>query len=135
MSHEGLVTVASQYSVRETIDRLARIVMEKGSFILARIDHADNARTVGLELRPTEMILFGNPSAGTLLMQESQTSGIDLPLRALAWQDQAGKVWFTYNSATWLAERHGIIAGKQVVAAIQTGLDLVCQYATTDESA
>ncbi len=135
MSQEGLVTVASRHSVRETIDRLAHVVIEKGLTVFARIDHADNASTVGLKLRPTEMILLGNPRAGTVLMQESQTSGIDLPVRAVAWQDQDGKVWLTYNSATWLAERHGITAGKQAVEAIQTGLNLVSRYATTEESA
>ena len=75
--------------------------------ILARIDHAAAAANVGMALRPTEVLIFGNPLAGTPLMQAAQTIGIDLPLKALVWQDDAGKTWLAYNDPTWLARRHG----------------------------
>jgi uncharacterized protein (DUF302 family) len=129
MNDNGLVTLESRHSVSETINRLARIVVEKGLTIFVRIDHSGNAQAAGLELRPTEVIIFGNPRAGTPLMQESQTSGIDLPVRAVAWEDHDGKVWLTYNDANWIAARHGIVEAKAVVTAIENGLSLVCKYA------
>ena len=98
----GLTTIPSDFSVQETIDRLAAMVTSKGLSIFARIDHAANAGQAGLTLRPTYLIIFGNPKAGTPLMQDNQVSGIDLPVKALAWQDEAGKVWLTYNEASWL---------------------------------
>jgi uncharacterized protein (DUF302 family) len=80
--------------------------------VFARIDHAEGAAQVGMTLRPTELALFGNPRGGTPLMQDRQTAGIDLPLKALAWEDAEGHVWLTYNEATWLAQRHHLGAGS-----------------------
>jgi uncharacterized protein (DUF302 family) len=82
-------------------------VTSKGITVFARIDHAAGARTVGLALRPTELLIFGHPKAGTPLMQTHQTIGIDLPLKVLAWEDAAGKVWLSYDEPGWLAARHG----------------------------
>ena len=113
MSDHGMVTVASGWSVGETIDRLQAVVTEAGLDVFARIDHAANAAGAGMELRPTELLIFGNPQGGTPLMQDRQTSGIDLPVKALAWEDADGKVWLTYNDATWLADRHGLGAGSE----------------------
>jgi uncharacterized protein (DUF302 family) len=108
MAEHGLVTLASPHSVKETIDRLDAEARAKGLTIFARIDHADGARADGLPLRPTELLIFGNAKGGTPLMQAAQTIGIDLPLKALAWEDATGKVWLSYNDPAWLADRHGI---------------------------
>ena len=83
----------------------------RGMTVMARIDHGAAAAKVGLELRPTEVVFFGNPSAGTPLMQAAQTMAIDLPLRALVWQDAEGRTWLAYNDPEWLAQRHDAIAG------------------------
>jgi uncharacterized protein (DUF302 family) len=112
MDGTGLISVRSTYSVRETIDRLAAAVDANGLTVFGRIDHGANAREVELPLRPTELLLFGHPRGGTPLMQEQQTVGIDLPLKALAWEDEAGQVWLTYNDVEWLADRHGLGAGS-----------------------
>ena len=106
MTVEGLTTCLSRHGPKETMDRLAAAVASRGMTVLARIDHAAAAATAGMELRPTEVVLFGNPRAGTPLMQAAQTMGIDLPLKALVWQDEAGRTWLAYNDPKWLAERH-----------------------------
>jgi uncharacterized protein (DUF302 family) len=127
----GIVTVVSVFPVRETMDRLVAAVEAAGLMVFARIDHAGNAAAVGLELRPTELLIFGNPRGGTPLMQLRQTVGIDLPVKALAWQDEAGRVWLSYNDADWLAQRHGIgPAGRPTVEAIATGQAALAQHAT-----
>ena len=108
MAENGLVTIASPHSVKETIDRLAAEVKAKGLTVFARIDHAAGAAAAGLPLRPTELLIFGNAKGGTPLMQAAQTIGIDLPLKALAWEDAVGKVWLSYNDPAWLADRHRI---------------------------
>jgi len=134
MIDNGLVTIESRHSVSETVDLIATIVREKGLTVFVRIDHAANARAAGLELRPTEMIIFGNPKAGTPLMREAQTAGIDLPVRAVAWQDENGKVWLSYNDPKWIANHHGIVQEAQVITAIDEGMKLVCGYATRESS-
>ena len=108
MSENGLITIRSQSSVKATIDRLEASLGESGVSIFARIDHAAGAASAGLSLRPTEVLIFGNPKAGTPLMQAKQTVGIDLPLKVLAWEDASGNVWVTYNDPAWLAVRHGL---------------------------
>ncbi len=105
---EGLVAVASKYSVKETLDNLEVSLKGNGATIFARVDHAANGATVGLPLRPTELLIFGNPIAGTALMQAQQTIGIDLPLKVLAYEDQAGQVWLAYNDPEWFAARHAL---------------------------
>lgn len=127
----GLTTIPSDFSVPETIDRLAGIVTSKGLSIFARIDHAANARQAGLSLRPTCLIIFGNPRAGTPLMQENQISGIDLPVKALAWQDETGKVWLTYNEASWLVSRHHLTEKTEaVIKSMEEGMKNICFAAT-----
>ena len=106
MSEDGLVTVASKYSVKETLDRLEGDLKAKGITIFARINHAAGAASVAMPLRPNELLIFGNPKVGTPLMQSNQTIGIDLPLKILGWEDESGKVWLTYNDPAWLARRH-----------------------------
>jgi uncharacterized protein (DUF302 family) len=94
------------------MDRLVATLTGRGISILARIDHAAAAAKVGMHLRPTEVLIFGNPRAGTPLMQATQTIGIDLPLKALVWQDNEGKTWLAYNDPAWLAKRHGLFIGS-----------------------
>lgn len=130
----GLITIQSAYNVRKTIDRLISIIESKGMTVFGRIDHADNALKQGLPLRPTELIIFGNPKAGTFLMQDNQTSGIDLPLKVLAWEDEQGKTWLTYNDTNWIAERHGLSKKSySIIKAIAEGITAVAVNATNIE--
>lgn len=99
--------------------------------VFGQVDHAANAAKAGLDLRPTELVIFGNPVGGTPLMQEQQTAGIDLPVKALAWEDEDGDVWLTYNSAAWLAGRHGLTASGDTIKAIEGGLEAICKHATS----
>jgi uncharacterized protein (DUF302 family) len=123
MSSNGLITVASRFSVSETLDRLTAAITSAGLLVFARINHARNAEEVGLELRPTELLIFGNAKGGTPLMQDKQTAGIDLPVKALVWEDEKGTVWLTYNEAAWLATRHELGASsKNAIEAIEAGL-------------
>jgi uncharacterized protein (DUF302 family) len=132
VSDDGLTTIPSAFSVRETIDRLERTVADRGLTVFARIDHAGGAAQVGMTLRPTELVLFGNPRGGTPLMQDRQTAGIDLPLKALAWEDAEGHVWLTYNEATWLAQRHHLGADSSgAVAALDAGQTKIAMAATS----
>jgi len=108
MKVTGLTTVPSAHSAKDTIDRLAADVQSKGMQVFARVDHAAGATAAGMALRPTVLLIFGNARGGTPLMQAAQTLGIDLPLKALAWEDENQKVWLSYNEPSWLAERHGL---------------------------
>ena len=108
MPDHGLVTIASDHPVKDTIDRLVTALEAKGLSVYARIDHAAGAVSAGLALRPTELLIFGNPKGGTPLMQANQTMGIDLPLKALAWEDAAGSVWLSYPDLGWLAQLHHV---------------------------
>src|ERR1700760_2758357 len=121
-SDNGLVTIRCQSPVRETVDHLATVVETAGLTVFARVDHAAGATSVGMDLRPTELLIFGNPRAGTPLMQDQQTAGIDLPLKALVWQDADGAVWLTYNAPAWVKARHGLgAASEAAVAALAKG--------------
>lgn len=105
---DGLIAVKSQYSAEETIDRLEQQVRQRGLTVFARIDHAAGAAKVGETLRPTMLLVFGNPKGGTPFMQCEQTVGIDLPLRALVWEDASGQVWLGYNDPAYIARRHSV---------------------------
>jgi uncharacterized protein (DUF302 family) len=118
----GMVHLSSVHSVAETMARLEALLKARGVAIFARIDHSGEAAKVGLEMRPTEVLIFGNPKAGTPLMVAAPTVAIDLPLKALVWEDAEGKVWLSYNSPEYLGRRHGIpeellanIAGPRVI--------------------
>jgi uncharacterized protein (DUF302 family) len=117
LSETGLVRMRSHGSVKATIDRLEAALRAAGVGVFARIDHAVGATSVGMKLRPTELLIFGNPRAGTPLMQAKQTIGLDLPLKVLAWEDTEGKVWVTYNDPAWLEARHGL--GETATGAVQ----------------
>jgi len=115
MPAEGLTTLPSGLGPKETMDGLVAEVKAKGMTVFARIDHAGGAAQAGLALGPTELLVFGSAKAGTPLMQSNQAIGIDLPLKALVWQDVSGKTWLSYNDPIWLAKRHGIGAASQPV--------------------
>lgn len=134
MKPDGLITLRSAYGPGETMNRLVEAVTRGGMAVLARIDHAGAAQKVGLDLRPTEVLIFGNPKAGTPLMQEVQTMAIDLPLKALVWQDEAGATWLSYNDPGWLATRHGLDSGKDNVLGIMSAALANCaRQATTKD--
>ncbi len=131
MTPEGLTICPSSYGPKETMDRLVAAVGARSMAVLARIDHAAAAAQAGLELRPTEILIFGNARAGTPLMQTAQTMGIDLPLKALVWQDAAGATWLAYNDPAWLARRHGAERGSErVLGAMHEALAAVARDAT-----
>jgi uncharacterized protein (DUF302 family) len=100
---QGLTSIRSSFGPKETVDRLVAEIRIRGLNVFARIDHATAATEVGLTLAPTELIIFGSARGGTPLMQSVQTIGIDLPLKALVWQDAAGKTWISYNEPSWIA--------------------------------
>lgn len=108
MTVSGLITVESLQGPGETVQQLLAGIAAKGLTVFAHIDHAAGAQEVGLLLRPTELIIFGKAKGGTPLMQREQTIGIDLPLKALVWQDADGRTWLAYNDPTWIVERHGV---------------------------
>jgi uncharacterized protein (DUF302 family) len=131
MAAEGLITVRSTYSPKETMKRLETEVKAKGLTVFARIDHAAGAAEVGLSLRPTELLIFGNAKGGTPLMQSVQTIGIDLPLKILIWQDEARDTWLSYNDPSWLAKRHGANHNVEAtVTALTSALHALAKAAT-----
>lgn len=107
---DGLIAVKSPHSVADTATRFVTALQERGLKLFARVDHAAGAASVNQKLRPTEVLIFGNAQGGTPFMVCEQTVGIDLPLKALIWQDEAGQVWFGYNDPAWVATRHGASA-------------------------
>lgn len=105
---DGLVTLKSPYDAKDTMNRLEDIVKQRGLNVFARIDHAAGAARIGKALRPTEVLIFGNPQGGTPFMECAQSVGIDLPLKALVWEDAQGQVWLGHNDPAWTAQRHGV---------------------------
>ena len=130
MAQGGLISVKSSHDVATTVSRLESALMEKGITVFARIDHAQGAQRIGQVLNPTVLIIFGNPALGTPLIQRSRTIGIDLPLKALIWEDRAGDVWFTYNSPDYLVRRHGITEMDDLVQKMETALSNFAMAAT-----
>lgn len=108
MSAEGLISRPSPYPVGETLDRLEAVLRAKGVMVFARIDHGAAAARAGLAMRPAQVLVFGNPKVGTPVMNAAPTIAIDLPFKALAWEDATGRVWLSYNSAEYLARRHHV---------------------------
>jgi uncharacterized protein (DUF302 family) len=105
---DGVIAVKSTHSAKETMDRFEGLVKQKGLNVFARINHAAGAVKIGKTLRPTELLIFGNPQGGTPFMECAQSVGIDLPLKALVWEDASGQVWLGYNDPAYLAQRHGV---------------------------
>jgi uncharacterized protein (DUF302 family) len=108
LQNNGLIHLSSPRTVLETLARLETIVQAKGLTILARIDHSGDAAKAGLTMQPTKLLIFGNAKAGTPLMVAAPSLAIDLPLKALVWEDDQGKVWLSYNSPDYLMKRHSI---------------------------
>ena len=130
MAADGLTTIESSFGATETVDRLVADVLKRGLTVFARIDHAEGAAQVGLPLRPTTLLIFGNAKGGTPLMQADQTVGIDLPLKALVWEDANGKTWVSYNEPRWIAMRHGVsVSQPQVVDALTAAIASIAQTA------
>jgi uncharacterized protein (DUF302 family) len=129
MTPEGLIVLACPRAPKEAMDRLAASVVRHGMTVFARIDHAAAAKDAGMTLAPTEVLIFGNPKGGTPLMQAAQTLGIDLPLKALVWQDGAGKTWIGYNDPRWLACRHGVTGHEPILDAMTKALETVSEEA------
>jgi len=112
------------------MNRLEAAIRAEGMTVFARIDHAAGAAQAGLELRPTELIIFGNVRGGTPLMQSVQTAGIDLPLKALVWEDASGATWLSYNEPSWIAQRHGVANAEPVVSKMSAAISAISRKAT-----
>ena len=131
MTADGLITIRSNYGPKETMDRLEAEVQGKGLTVFAHVDHAAGATAVGLSLDATDLLIFGNAKGGTPLMQAVQTVGIDLPLKALVWQDASGTTWLSYNDPAWIAQRHGLDEAASVtVNAMAQALHAIASKAT-----
>ncbi|WP_019895558.1 DUF302 domain-containing protein [Hydrogenovibrio halophilus] len=128
---EGMIRVQSAFSVAETLDRLQSVLAQKGFTVFARVDHRAGGEKVDLTIADTEVLIFGNPKAGTRLMQCAPSVAIDLPMKALAWQDQAGQVWLAYNAPDYLQQRHNIQGCDQVLKKMQKGLRKLTAKAVT----
>jgi uncharacterized protein (DUF302 family) len=129
---QGLTTIQSNFGPKDTMNKLEAAVQAKGMTVFARIDHAAGATAAGLTLRPTEVLIFGTAKGGTPLMNSVQTIGLDLPLKALVWQDASGNTWLSYNDPAWLAKRHGIGAETEpAVNNMTAALNAVAKAATT----
>ena len=126
----GMISVRSSHEVKATADRLENALKQKGMTVFARINHAAGAQKVGKKLRPTELLVFGNPKVGTPLMQCRQSTAIDLPQKALIWEDEKGQVWLSYNDPNYLVERHGITGCDEVIKKIETALKNFAEAAT-----
>jgi uncharacterized protein (DUF302 family) len=125
-----MVTVESSHSAEATADRLESVLLEKNMKVFSRIDHAAGAASAGEALRPTILIIFGNPKVGTALLKCGQTAGIDLPLKALIWEDEKGQVKFTYNDPNFIADRHGITNCGPVLEKMKGALKAFGEKAT-----
>lgn len=126
----GLISVKSSHDVKITADRLENSLKQKGMNVFIRINHAQGAQEIGKELRPTELIIFGNPKVGTPLMQCRQSVAIDLPQKALIWQDAQGQVWLSYNDPNYLVERHQITGCEEVIKKVAKALGNFANAAT-----
>ena len=131
MAAEGLINVQSDFNVKETTDRLESILNEKGMTIFNQINHSDAAQKVGVELRETRLIIFGNPKVGSPLMQCQQSVAVDLPQKAIIWEDDKSKVWISYNDPRYLGKRHNIIGCDEVISKVEKALSGITKAAAT----
>lgn len=127
----GLITKKSAHSTEETLNRLEAVLKKKGIRVFARVNHKKNAEGVQLALRPTELLIFGNPKLGTHFFTSQQTAGIDLPMKALAWEDEKGQTWLTYNDPAFIANRHGIDDRAKIVGKMQGALNKLTNQAVS----
>jgi len=126
----GLISKKSEHSAKVTLDRLEKILRKKGITIVKRWSHSQGGKKAGIPLRPTELLIFGNPKLGTHFFTSNQTAGIDLPMKALAWKDVKGQVWLTYNDPQYIADRHNIKDRAPIVAKMTNALDKMTNAAT-----
>ncbi|MGD8559583.1 MAG: DUF302 domain-containing protein [Gammaproteobacteria bacterium] len=126
----GMISKKSNYSVKETLDRLEDVLKKKGITIAVRWSHSENGKKAGIPIRPTELLIFGNPKLGTHFFTSNQTAGIDLPMKALAWKDEKGQVWLTYNDPAYIAKRHGINDRDDIIKKMSGALDKLSSVAT-----
>lgn len=132
LAAEGLVSIKSAHDVKTTADRLESSLKSKGMIVFARVNHGSAAEKVGITLRPTVLVIFGNPKAGSPLMACASTTGIDLPQKALIWQDESGQVWISYNDPDYIARRHGISeCAKAPLAKVAKALNNFSRAAAT----
>ena len=131
-AHEGLISVKSVHDVKVTADRLEEVLNAKGMKVFTRINHAAGAKSVGKDLRPTELVIFGNPKVGAPLMLCAQSIAIDLPQKALIWEDSAGQVWLSYNDPQYLAARHSMKGCKKILAKVAGALGKFAAKATSE---
>ena len=129
---DGLVNVPSTFNVEETADRMESVLREKGMTIFNRIKHSEGAANVGIELRKTELIIFGNPKVGSPFMKCQQSVAIDLPQKALIWEDDNAKVWISYNDPRYLEKRHNIIGCEEVILKIEKALAGIAKSASVE---
>ena len=133
MTPDGLIAISSKLLVEHAADRLEAVARGRGMTVFARVDHAANASSAGLTLRPTTLLIFGDARVGTALMQAAQTMGIDLPLRVLVWRDEHDQTWLAYSDPAWLAQRHGAVVDGRITA-ITSGLATIIQEAARETS-
>jgi len=127
---DGLITKSSKFSVKVTLDRLEKVLTKKGITIVKRWSHSDGANKNNIPLRPTELLLFGNPKLGSHMFTSNQVAGIDLPMKALAWEDEKGQVWLTYNDPAYIASRHNITNRPKIVKKMTGALNKLTGIAT-----
>jgi len=127
---KGMISKKSQYSVKVTLDKLENVLRKKGITIVTRWSHHAGAKKAGIPLRPTELLIFGNPKLGSHFFTSNQTAGIDLPMKALAWKDKKGQVWLTYNDPTYIANRHSIGDRPKIVKKMTGALNKLTNVAT-----
>lgn len=130
---QGMINKKSNFSVKVTIDRLENVLRKKGITIVTRWSHHAGAKKAGIALRPTELLIFGNPKMGSHFFTSNQTAGIDLPMKALAWKDKKGQVWLTYNNPTYIANRHGINNRPAIVKKMTGALNKFSNIATGEK--
>lgn len=130
MKENGMISKKSHHSVKVTLDRLEAALKKKGIGVALRWSHDAKGKSVGIPLRPTELLMFGNPKLGTHMFTSNQTAGIDLPLKALAWEDEKGQVWLTYNDPAYVANRHNIKDRAEVLKKMTGALDKLSTAAT-----
>jgi uncharacterized protein (DUF302 family) len=131
LASDGMVNVRSTFNVEETADRMESILKEKGMTVFNRIKHSEAAAAVGIELRNTELILFGNPKVGSPLMKCQQSAAIDLPQKALIWEDDKATVWISYNNPRYLEKRHNITGCEEVISKIERALAGIAESTAT----
>jgi uncharacterized protein (DUF302 family) len=133
MAADGVIDVRSNFTVQDTADRLEDVLHGKGMTLFARVKHSEAAGKVGIDLRETELIIFGNPKVGSPLMKCRQSVAIDLPQKALIWEDENADVWISYNDPRYLEKRHAIEGCEAVIAKIEQALAGIIRSAATEK--